>query len=54
MKAARIHQYGNAKMVEVENIEIPTPGKDMVLLEVHASSLNPADSGIREGAMKKS
>jgi NADPH:quinone reductase-like Zn-dependent oxidoreductase len=42
MKAVRVNQYGQP--VQVEDIPQPTPGKDEVLVRVHAASLNPVDS----------
>jgi NADPH:quinone reductase-like Zn-dependent oxidoreductase len=51
MKAARIAQYGDAGVVAVEELPRPPLGAGMVLVEVHAASLNPADSSIRQGYM---
>jgi NADPH:quinone reductase-like Zn-dependent oxidoreductase len=42
MKAVRVNQWGQP--VQVEDIPQPTPGKDEVLVRVHAASLNPVDS----------
>ena len=52
MKAARITQYGPIQTVEVVSIDTPSISDDQVLVEVHASSLNPFDTTIREGYMK--
>ena len=52
MKAAQITQYGDAGVVTVKG-DAPRPpaGGGKVLVEVHAASLNPADSAIRLGYM---
>ncbi len=52
MKAARITQYGDAGVVSIAS-DVPRPptGTGKVLVEVHAASLNPADSAIRMGYM---
>jgi alcohol dehydrogenase len=53
MKAARISGYGHAEAVTVEEVEVPTPGPGQVLLEVHASSINPVDISVREGRRRE-
>jgi alcohol dehydrogenase len=50
MKAARVKTYG---VVEIVDIEKPTPGEGQVLIEVHASSVNPFDARLRTGAMQQ-
>jgi NADPH:quinone reductase-like Zn-dependent oxidoreductase len=52
MKAARITQYGDAGVVSL-TADVPRPpaGSGKVLVEVHAASLNPADSAVRMGYM---
>src|SRR5690348_7581682 len=52
MKAARIDEYGDASKVNVVEADKPTLSDGKVLVEVHASSLNPFDTTIREGYMK--
>ncbi len=51
MKAARIHTYGDASVLRVEDIAPPIPGPDEVLVRVIASSVNPIEWKIRSGAM---
>jgi NADPH:quinone reductase-like Zn-dependent oxidoreductase len=52
MKAAQITQYGDASVVSVrEDAPRPLAGGGKVLVEVHAASINPADSSIRLGYM---
>ena len=52
MKAAQINGYGDTSAIELNEIEVPTPGNGQVLVEVHASSLNPFDTVVRAGYMK--
>lgn len=52
MKAAQISQYGDASVIQINTIDVPTPTKGQALVEVHASSLNPFDTTIRAGYMK--
>ena len=52
MKAARIEKYGDASVVAIiRDAPRPAAGSGTVLVEVHAASLNPADSSIRSGYM---
>jgi len=43
MKAVTIHEFGGPEVLQVEDVEKPTPKENEVLVEVHASSLNPVD-----------
>jgi NADPH:quinone reductase-like Zn-dependent oxidoreductase len=43
MKAARRDRYGGPEVVEVRDVERPTPTADQVLVRVHAASVNRAD-----------
>ena len=51
MKAIRITGYGGTEVMEFAEVEAPRPGPGDVLMEVHASSVNPLDWKIREGMM---
>ncbi len=53
MKAVRIHEYGGANVLQVEETNKPQPGRDEVLVRVHASAINPVDIHIREGKAKE-
>lgn len=43
MKAARLHQYGNPDEFVYEDVEIPTPKSNQVLIQVESVSVNYAD-----------
>ena len=52
MKAAVIDSYGPASVLTVRDVPRPAPGADQVLVETHASSVNPIDWKIRNGSLK--
>jgi alcohol dehydrogenase len=54
MKAAQINEYGEPSVIHINDVEKPVIAPNKVLVEVHASSLNPFDSKIRQGYMKDS
>jgi NADPH:quinone reductase-like Zn-dependent oxidoreductase len=49
MKAIRIHEFGGPEVLELEDIAIPQPKADEVLIKVYASSVNPVDGKIVAG-----
>lgn len=49
MKAAQISEYGGPSVVKVNEIDRPSLEPNKVLVEVHAASLNPFDTTVREG-----
>lgn len=49
MKAMLLHEFGGS--FELADIEKPAVGPGQVLIEVHASSVNPIDTKIRAGAV---
>lgn len=53
MKAAQIKEYGDPSVIEINEVDTPRVSTGKVLVEVHASSLNPFDSAVRAGYMKE-
>lgn len=53
MKAAEISQYGGPGVIKVNDANRPQIRDNQVLVEVHAASLNPFDSAVREGKMQE-
>ncbi len=49
MKAAVIHAFGSADVVDLEEIAEPRAERDEVLVRVHAASINPVDYKMRSG-----
>ena len=54
MKAARIHSFGPPDVVVVEDVPMPSPGRDEVLVRVMAAGVAPWDAIIRDGKSKVS
>lgn len=49
MKAVRIHRFGSPDEILLEDLPVPSPGKDEVLVRVAAAGVAPWDAIIREG-----
>jgi NADPH:quinone reductase-like Zn-dependent oxidoreductase len=49
MKAVRIHEFGNVDVVKMDEVEIPQPMDNEVLVKVHGAGINPIDWKVREG-----
>jgi NADPH:quinone reductase-like Zn-dependent oxidoreductase len=54
MKAVRIHRFGGPEAVVIEDVPVPTPGEQEVLVRVAAAGVAPWDALIREGLSKVS
>src|SRR5260221_5524428 len=52
MKAIRIHGYGGPKVLQYEDVVVPTPAAGELLIKVQAASVNPLDWKTREGYLK--
>ncbi|WP_433287387.1 NADP-dependent oxidoreductase [Micromonospora sp. CA-244673] len=52
MKAARIHEYGDASVIRYEDVPRPAPGPGEVLTRVAASSFNPSEMALRSGLLR--
>jgi NADPH:quinone reductase-like Zn-dependent oxidoreductase len=53
MKAVRIHEYGNADQLRIEETPNLTAGDDQVLVKIRDAGVNPIDWKIRAGHMKQ-
>lgn len=49
MRAIRVNEFGNADVMQVEEISIPTVGAGQVLVKVAAAGVNPVDVYMRTG-----
>jgi len=52
MKAIRAHEFGSPDVLVMDDIPIPEPGNDEILIKVFASSVNPVDWKIIKGVRK--
>lgn len=48
-KAVRIHRFGGPEVLQLDDITIPAPEDDQLIIRVHAASVNPVDYKIRQG-----
>ena len=53
MKAVVLHEYGGPEKLQFEDVPDPVAGPGEVLVRTAASSVNPIDFKIRNGAMKE-
>lgn len=51
-KAYRLHSYGGAECLQLEDVPIPTPSKGEVRVAISKVGMNPIDWKIREGYVK--
>ncbi|MCI1187095.1 NADP-dependent oxidoreductase [Hymenobacter sp. DH14] len=49
MKAIRIHAFGGPEVLQLEEVALPVPAADEILVKVYASGVNPVDWVVREG-----
>ncbi len=50
-RAVRFDQYGDVDVLNVVDVERPTPGPDQVLVRVKAAGINPGEASIRKGLL---
>jgi len=49
MRAVRFHEHGGPEVLQVDEVERPTPGHDEVVVDIEAAGINPVDTYFREG-----
>ena len=49
-RIVRIHEYGDASVLKLENVDVPSPAADEVQIEVKAFGLNRAEVMFRNHA----
>jgi len=47
-----VREYGGPEQLQLQEVPVPIPAKDQVLIKIVASGVNPIDWKIREGFMK--
>ncbi|MFB9443606.1 NADP-dependent oxidoreductase [Dactylosporangium vinaceum] len=52
MKAIRIHAYGDASVLRLDDIPVPEPAGGEVLVKVAGTSFNPSEIGLRNGWLR--
>ncbi len=50
-RAVRFDHYGDVDVLNVVDVERPTPGPDQVLVRVKAAGINPGEASIRKGLL---
>ena len=49
MHAIRVNEFGGPDVLRVEEVDIPRPGQDEVLVRVLAAGVGPWDVNLRQG-----
>jgi alcohol dehydrogenase len=52
MRAYVLTRYGGPESMEPAEVPVPTPGRNELLVRVHAAGLNPVDYKTREGTLR--
>jgi len=50
MQAVRLHEHGGRDVLQVDEVERPSPGGHELLVEVAAAGVNPVDTYFRDGS----
>lgn len=50
-RAVRFDQYGHVDVLQLVQVDRPTPGSGQVLVKVKATGINPGEASIREGLL---
>lgn len=53
MKIARFHRHGDPSVISHDDVDIPEPGPDEVLIKVAATSFNPTEAALRAGLLRE-
>ena len=53
MKAILVKQFGGPEVLQVEEVPVPDPRRDEVLVRVVAAGVNPVDTYIRSGSYQR-
>ncbi len=51
-RAVRLHGYGGPDTVTVDDVAVPQPGPQQVLVRVAVAGMNPFDRKLRSGALR--
>src|SRR2546421_12906273 len=50
MKAIQVNQFGGPEVLQIEDVEVPRPQQNEILVRVKAAGVNPYDTYMRSGA----
>src|SRR3954463_741389 len=53
MRALVVPEFGGPDVLKEQDMPVPVPGDNDLLIEVHACALNPIDFKVRRGALAK-
>ena len=51
MRAIALREHGGPEVLQLEELPVPVPGRHQLLVEVHATSVNPVDAKVRRGGI---
>src|SRR6266700_5714966 len=53
MRAIVLREHGGPEVLHPEELPRPIPGRHQLLVQVHATSVNPVDTKVRRGGVAK-